>query len=66
MKFLSTVFLLAGAVSAVLIALFIGHALAVHNTGYVVAAVGAGVVAAVCFVVYSRLAARTEGEGSHP
>jgi hypothetical protein len=66
MKFLSTVFLLAGTVSAVLIALFIGHALASHNTSYVVAAVGAAVVAAVCYVVYSRLAGRAESEGSHP
>lgn len=62
MPFVSTVFLLIGVVAAVLIPLWVGHALSVHSMTYVLYAVGAIVVAAVSVFIHSRLAKGGEGE----
>ncbi|HEX7117414.1 MAG TPA: hypothetical protein VF212_01415 [Longimicrobiales bacterium] len=62
MSFLSTVFLLAAVVSGILIPIFVGHGLAVHDFGYVGVGAGAGLVSAVFVFLYSRVAARSGGE----
>jgi len=62
MPFVSTVFLLIAVVSAVLIPLWVGHALSVHSLTYGLYAVGAAVVSAVAVFIHSRLAKGGEGE----
>jgi bacteriorhodopsin len=62
MPFVSTVFLLIAVVAAVLIPIWVGHALSVHSMTYALYAVGAIVVATVSVLIHSRLAKSGEGE----
>lgn len=63
MRFLSTVLLLAAVVCAIGLPYFVGHGLAIHSMGWVVAGVVSGVLAAVLIFVSLRLGPRAERPG---
>lgn len=64
MAFLSTILLLAGIVSGILISIFVGRGLASGDTTFYMYAVGAGVIAAALIFLYTKVAPRTEGVDS--
>ena len=55
MRFLYTILLLAAVVCAIGLPYFVGHGLAVHSAGWVIAGVVSGILAAVLIVVALHL-----------
>lgn len=63
MPFVNSLLLFAGLASAVCLPLFVGHGLSSHGTGWVLAGLGMGLLAAALLAVHVRLL-RPRGGGS--